>query len=522
MNSVVPPRYALLSVYDKQGLLPLAQALAKKGVTLLASGGTAQHLLAAGLLVTKVEDFTCAPEILDGRVKTLHPKIHAGLLADRRNPQHLAALSDSGFVPIDLLVCNLYPFAQTVAAGQSEAAITEMIDIGGPAMIRSAAKNHAGGTAVVVDPADYALVMAAVEEGGLSSALRKTLAKRAFARISQYDQQIADWFAKEEDEAGDGLFPPQLGTAVRTQALRYGENPHQRAFLYRDTEPRRGVAWADQLQGKELSYTNLLDVDAAYRAAFGLRALLGRPACTIVKHAAPCGMAVAQSQSVAFGLALEGDRVAAFGSVLAFSDEVSAETAWAIAESKLFVECIAAPSFSVGACGLFGSKTNLRLLRIPTGSPEPGVVFHRVGGGLLAQAVDPGVSDPTDWKVVSKRPIDPSWIEELRFAELAAMTLRSNAISVSRGLTLCGAGTGHVSRVDAAELALRKAGDRARGAFLGSDAFFPFPDCAQAAAERGIAAIIQPGGSIRDAETVAVCDRFDMALVFTGRRHFRH
>ncbi len=520
MNATL--RYALLSVYDKQGLIPLAQALVQKGVTLLASGGTAQHLVAMGLPVTKVEDFTHAPEILDGRVKTLHPKVHAGLLADRRNAQHLAALSESDFVSIDLLVCNLYPFAQTVAQGHSESAITEMIDIGGPAMIRSAAKNHAGGTAVVVDPSDYPEVMTAIEQDGISAALRKSLAKRAFARISEYDKQIADWFAKDDITDADESFPAQLGTCERAHSLRYGENPHQRAFLYRDPGNRSGAAWADQLQGKELSYTNLLDVDAAYRAAFGLAALLGRSVCTIVKHAAPCGMAVADNQASSFLRALEGDRLSAFGSVIAFSAELTEEAAHAIVDSKLFVECIVAPGFSSRARELLHPKANLRLLAMPSGTPEPSVVFHRVGGGILAQSVDPGVSDPAGWSVVSRRPIDPSWKDDLLFAEFAAMTLRSNAIAVSRGLTLLGAGTGHVSRVDAAALALRKAGARARGACLGSDAFFPFPDCAQAAAESGIACIIQPGGSIRDAETIAVCDRYEMALVFTGRRHFRH
>lgn len=517
-------RYALLSVFDKRGLVPLASALVSQGMTLLASGGTAQHLLSAGLSVIPVEEFTGAEEILEGRVKTLHPKIHAGLLVDRRKPEHLAALEKSGYVPIDLLVCNLYPFAETVARGQSPAQIIEMIDIGGPAMIRAAAKNHAGGIAVVVDPADYPQIIAAIEQGPLPAELRQALAVRAFAQIAKYDQQIADWFARPslDDAAQESRFPLQLGPFVRTQALRYGENPHQEAFLYRDPAEPIGAAHATPLQGKALSYTNLLDVDAAYRAVFGLRTLFGRPACTIVKHAAACGMAVADSQVDSYLRALSGDRQSAFGSVIAFESELSESTAQAMLDSKLFIECICAPGFSVGARALLAEKTNLRLLVLPASDPQPRVSFHRIGGGLLLQAVDSGVSDPASWQVVSRRPLDPAWTAELQFAEYAAMTLRSNAISVSKGLTLLGAGTGHVSRVDAATLALRKSAKEARGAFLGSDAFFPFPDCAEAAAAAGIAAIIQPGGSVRDAETIAVCERHNMTLVFSGRRHFRH
>lgn len=524
LNTTV--RSALLSVYDKRGLIPLAQKLVEKGVTLLASGGTASHLLAAGLPVTRLEAFADAPELLSGRVKTLHPKIHAGLLCDRRKPEHLAELSDAGYVPIDLLVCNLYPFAETVAQGQSADQIIEMIDIGGPAMIRAAAKNHAGGTAVVSDPRDYPLILSALEQDQLSAELRRTLAQRAFSLIAEYDQQIAAWFSAQETEtpreSEEACFPPRIGPFVRTQALRYGENPHQKAFLYRDPHEVIGAAWADSLQGKALSYTNLLDVDAAYRATHGLRELFGRPACTIVKHAAACGMAVADSQVDAFWQALSGDRLSAFGSVIGFDSVLLEQTAQAMADSKLFVECICAPGFSDGARALLAGKPNLRLLVMPTGNPEPRASFHRIGGGLLVQNSDPGVSEPASWQVVSQRPLPSDWIPELRFAEFAAMMLRSNAISVSRGLTLLGAGTGHVSRVDAAALALRKAGSQSEGAFLGSDAFFPFPDCAEAAAAAGVCAIIQPGGSVRDAETIAVCDRHNLTLVFSGRRHFRH
>lgn len=530
MSDVTVPQRALLSVYRKEGILPLAQALHQCGVQLIASGGTAQHLMQAGLSVTLVEDFAGSPSLLDGRVKTLHPKVYAGLLADRRSPHHLLQLQQSGYPLIDLLICNLYPFEQTVAAVQPEAAIIEMIDIGGPAMIRAAAKNFAGGCTVLVDPADYESTISAVRAGGLSRGLRAKLAARAFQMIADYDQAIARWFAFQQ--RGDkrssslsseraALYPEHIGPFVRATKLRYGENPHQIGFLYQEQTPN-GVAWGTQLCGKALSYTNLLDLDAAYRAVCEVEQVVQKPACVIIKHASLCGVAAAESQPQAFLNALSGDPLSAFGSVLGFATELTSDTARAIVSSKLFVECIVAPSVSEGARSVLAERVNLRLLTVPNSHPVMAQQLHRISGGLLLQESDEGVSLVSDWRTVSQRAVEPAWMIELQFAELCAKLLRSNAISISQNLTLIGAGSGQVSRIDAAYMALRKAGPRSRGAFLGSDAFFPFSDCVEAAAQAGVTAIIQPGGSIRDEESISACDHHGIAMVCTGRRHFRH
>lgn len=528
-------RRALLSVFDKQGLVELAQALRAHGAELVASGGTARTLREAGLAVTAVEDYTGAPEVLDGRVKTLHPRVAAGILADRRVPAHLADLAAHGYAPIDLVVCNLYPFARTVAAGKSPAEVTEMIDIGGPTLIRAAAKNHAGGVAVVADPADYPAVLAALRKDGIPAALRRQLAGRAFQITAQYDAEIAAWFARPGVEAGASAkvdatggsgehaeqalgAPERMGDFVRQAALRYGENPHQRAYLFQEAGTTCGVAYAARLSGKELSYNNYLDLDAAYRAVHPF----AEPACAIIKHTNPCGLAAAATQEDSFSRALAADPVAAFGSVVGLNRPLSAATAERILAAELFVECIIAPDFTAAARELLRHKTNLRLVAAPPGSPLPSSQLHRIGGGLLWQECDPGVGDPRDWKVVSRRPLAPGWLDELRFAMHAACALRSNAIAVTGERTLLGAGTGQMSRIEAAQIALRKAGERARGGFLGSDAFFPFPDCVEAAAAAGIVAIVQPGGSLRDADSITACDRHSLAMVFTGRRHFRH
>lgn len=516
-QSASPIRRALLSVFDKTGIVELARGLVRHGAELLASGGTAKLLRDEGLPITAVEDFTAAPEILDGRVKTLHPKIAAGLLADRRSAAHRDQLAQSGYVPIDLVVCNLYPFAQTVQKGGSDEEIIEMIDIGGPTLIRAAAKNHAGGAAVVACPMDYPALLQALEAGEISDVLRRKLARRAFQVIAAYDAQIAAWFERTEHDQGAG-FPTQIGDFIRDVPLRYGENPHQPAFLYLESATRSGVAHALKLGGKELSYNNYLDLDAAYRAVFALR----DPACAIIKHTNPCGLAAADAQDVAFSRALQADPVAAFGSVIGFNRPLDEATVQKILDAKLFVECIVAPGFSTTAVELLSGKANLRLIAAPDGDPAPALHVHRIGGGLLVQKCDPGIGEFADWKVVTQRGLADGVREELSFAMHAANLLRSNAIAITADRTLIGAGTGQMSRIDAAMIAINKAGERCRGAFLGSDAFFPFPDCVEAAAAAGIVAIVQPGGSVRDADSIAACDRHGIAMVFTGRRHFRH
>ncbi len=515
-------RRALLSVFDKRGIVELAQALAATGAELVASGGTAKALRDAGLAVTAIEEYTAAPEVLDGRVKTLHPKVAAGILADRRSPEHRAELAAHDYPPIDLVVCNLYPFARTVAAGLGPEQIIEMIDIGGPTLLRAAAKNHAGGVAVAADPADYPELIAALHRGGISPALRLQLASRAFGLTAAYDAEIAAWFSgatqPADREGAAAQAPQQLGGFVQKGALRYGENPHQQAYLFQERGTASGAAYATQLGGKELSYNNYLDLDAAYRAVYPLAA----PACAIIKHTNPCGLAMAAAQEDAFARALAADPLAAFGSVLGLNRPLGAATAQRILAAELFVECIIAPDFTAEARELLRGKTNLRLVVAPPGSPLPSSQLHRIGGGVLWQQCDSGVNDPAEWTVVSRRPLAPGWQQELRFAMHAACALRSNAIAVTREQTLIGAGSGQPSRIGAARLALSQAGERSRGGFLSSDAFFPFPDCVEAAAAAGIAAIIEPGGSLRDGESIAACDRHDIALVFTGRRHFRH
>lgn len=518
-----PIRRALLSVFDKRGIVELATALRQHGCELLAPGGTARALQDAGLPVTPVEEYTRAPEILEGRVKTLHPKIAAGLLADRRSELHRAQLADQGYAPIDLVVCNLYPFAQTVAAGKSAAAIIEMIDIGGPTLIRAAAKNHQGGVCVLVDPTDYPALLSALREGGIPVALREQLAGRAFARTAQYDAEIAAWFAQQaavatpDDQSPDAA-AQTLSRLVPHGTLRYGENPHQPAQLFRERGTTAGVAYATQLAGKELSYNNYLDLDAAYRAVEPLT----QPACAIIKHNNPCGLAQAGSLPDAFSRALATDPVAAFGGVIGLNRPLCAATVGRLLDAKLFVECIIAPELTEEARVLLRDKSNLRLLRAAPGCARPAWQVHRIGGGLLWQASDPGVSDGSDWKTVTQTALQPGWLTELHFAMHAVSVLRSNAIAITREGALIGAGAGQPSRIDAAQIAISKAGEKARGAFLASDAFFPFADCVEAAAAAGIVAIVQPGGSLRDADSIAACDRHGIGMVFTGRRHFRH
>ena len=495
---------ALLSVADKIGIADFARRLDKADIALLASGGTAAALEEAGVRVIRVEAFTGAPEVLGGRVKTLHPAVHAGILADRRNPGHMRELGASGYSPIDLVICNLYPFEQTLAGGAARHGVTEQIDIGGPTLIRAAAKNADGGVTVLIDPADYDAIVDAIDAtGAVPLAMRRRLAAKAWDRIADYDAAIAAWAS---------------GRAAR--ALRYGENPHQQAHLEVDGTGR-GVAAGTLLQGKALSYNNFLDLDAAYRA---VHRAAGEPArthrCAVVKHTNPCGLAEATTQAEAFRRALSGDPEAAFGGILGFNQPLEVATAVAIAESGLFVECIAAPGFDDESLATLGARKNLRLLAVPPGDPAPPRLVHSVGGGLLVEDADPGPDDPSAWQVVTKQPVD-DW-EEVGFAMRVVALLKSNAICVTGDRTLRGAGAGAVSRIDSCRLALGKAGEHAAGGVLASDGFFPFDDCVRLAAKAGVTTIVQPGGSRRDHEVIAACDELGLAMVFTGRRHFRH
>ncbi len=516
-----PVRRALLAVSDKTDLVPLAKALAGRKVELLASGGTAASLAKAGIPVTAVEAFTESPEVLGGRVKTLHPRIHAGILAHRGDPEHVRDLEANGYLPIDLVVCNLYPFAAALARGAGRDELVDNIDIGGPTLVRAAAKNADGGVTVLTDPADYAAFQKELESGSISLGFRRQAQAKAFRQIAAYDLLIAEW--AEADSHGAAVastetFPAELTGFSRVRTLRYGENPHQKAALYVSTQDRGGIGQGTLLAGKELSYTNLLDLDAAYRAVWGL----SKPACAIIKHTNPCGLSMAPTQAQAFEQALAGDPVAAYGSVLGFNGPMTGETARAIRASKLFVECIAAPGFEPEARAELEARENLRLLQVPPGSPLPGFSAHRVGGGMLVQETDPGIDDPRTWRVVTKKQLQPGWLDELAFAMRIAVILKSNAIAVTKGFSLLGAGTGQMSRVDATEHALHKAGASCRGGFLASDAFFPFDDSVRLAAPAGIVAVVQPGGSKRDEDVVRACDELGLCMVFTGRRHFKH
>lgn len=514
--SLRPIHRALLSVSDKTGLVEFARALAERGVELVSTGGTARTLRDAGLEPIEVSTITGFPEILDGRVKTLHPAVHAGLLATD-TAEHRSTLAAHGIAPIDLLVANLYPFEATRARGASFAECVEQIDVGGPAMIRAAAKNH-DRVAVVVDPADYAPILdELVRAGGTCLETRRRLAAKAFARTAAYDAAIAAFF----EEARGDRFPERLVLAAELiERLRYGENPHQDAALYRWGPPRPGVATARRLQGKELSYNNLLDADAALEAV----AEHTDPAVVIVKHANPCGVAVGADLRAAWEKALACDPVSAFGGIVAVNRPLDAATAEAMA--ALFLEVVVAPAVEAAAATLFARKPGLRLLvleRLPDPA-DPGLVVRSLAGGLLVQTRDIGTDDPDSWRVVTRRtPTEAEWAD-LAFAWKVVRHTRSNAIVLARDRATVGIGMGETSRVDAARHAVER---MERGAGRGpcvvaSDAFFPFPDGLEAAIAGGATACIQPGGSKRDAEVIEAADRAGVAMVFTGRRHFRH
>lgn len=507
---------ALLSVSDKTGLLPFARALAERGWTLLSTGGTARALREGGLAVTEVSEVTGHPEMMDGRVKTLHPAVHAGLLGRRANANDLEQMRAQGYEPIDLVAVNLYPFRETVARpGVTFDDAIENIDIGGPSMLRSAAKNHAS-VWVVVDPADYDAVLAGLEAD--DAGLRRRLATKVFDHTSSYDRAIAGYLGGEAFGASLEL------TLEKVQDLRYGENPDQRAAFYRDADAGgAGLAAMKQLHGKELSFNNLIDVDAALLAvsAWEGEALA---ACAIVKHTTPCGIAVGADAAEAYHKALQTDPTSAFGSVIAFNGEVTERAAVLLRPN--FVEAIVAPSFAEGALRLLSEKKNLRLLTIPAAGGGAGETdFKRVRGGFVAQD-RLSMRFPEDgWRVATEREPNAEEMDDLRFAWRAVATVKSNAILLARGGMALGIGAGQMSRVDSSRIAVMKARDNGldlAGAALASDAFFPFRDGVDAAAQAGVRAIVQPGGSVRDDEVIAAANEHGIAMVFTGRRLFRH
>ena len=514
-------RRALLSVSDKRGIAELGQALAARGIALLSTGGTARLLAAAGLAVTEVSSYTGFPEIMDGRVKTLHPRVHGGLLGRRGTDD--AVMREHGIEPIDLLVVNLYPFAETVARpGASYDEGVENIDIGGPAMLRAAAKNHAH-VAVVVDPADYGALLAALGAGGTDFALRRRLAARAYAHTARYDAMVADWLARQADPDA-APFPEALELRfVKKLDLRYGENPHQHAAFYADAVAHgTGIADGRQLQGKELSYNNIADADTALECV----RQFDDAACVIVKHANPCGVALAATAEAAYRQAYRTDPTSAFGGIIAFNRPLDAATARAIVDQQ-FVEVIVAPEASDAALAITAQKANVRVLVTGAlaGPSGAGREYRSVAGGLLVQERDTGAIGAADLKVVTRRAPDARELADLTFAWRVCKYVKSNAIVYARDRLTLGIGAGQMSRVVSTRIAAMKAADAGlpvRGAAMASDAFFPFRDGLDAAAEYGIGAVIQPGGSLRDDEVIAAADEHGMAMVFTGMRHFRH
>jgi phosphoribosylaminoimidazolecarboxamide formyltransferase/IMP cyclohydrolase len=507
---------ALLSVSDKTGLVDLARGLTESGWELVSTGGTAKAIRDAGLTVKDISEITGVPEMMDGRVKTLHPAVHGALLARRDDPEHVRAMEQHGIAPIDLVVVNLYPFRETAAKqGVAPDAVVEQIDIGGPSMLRSAAKNFASVT-VVVDPADYARVLEALRKKTGDIELRRTLAEKAFAHTAAYDAAISGWFAAQR---GDRM-PDLMSIALRkTQSLRYGENPSQAAAFYVDGDGS-GLAGLKQRGGKELSFNNLLDLEGALLAADPFR---GEVCCAIIKHTTPCGLATAGNALDAYRKALACDPVSAFGSVIAFTVPVNDETAEAV--SSLFVECIVAPTFSENAVEILGRKKNLRVLEGEARWPERALDFKRVRGGFLAQERVVVLADDSAWKVATARQPTDAERRDLIFAWRAVASVKSNAIVLARESATIGIGAGQMSRVDAAFLAVHKAkqaGHDTVGAVLGSDAFFPFRDGIDQAAAAGVKAIIQPGGSVRDDEVIAAANQHGIAMVLTGQRLFRH
>jgi len=518
MTDQIQVRRALISVYDKTGLEELAKGLSDAGVELVSTGSTAERIFAAGVAVTPVEKVTDFPECLDGRVKTLHPRIHAGILADRRHADHVSQLEELDVEPFDLVIVNLYPFAATVASGASEDEAVEQIDIGGPTMVRAAAKNHPS-VAVVVTPEAYADVLAAVASGGFTLAQRKALAAAAFRHTATYDIAVASWMGNVVAPDAEKGFPGWVGfSATRSATLRYGENPHQRAALYTDDHGPAGLAGARQLQGKEMSYNNYVDADAAWRAAHDFT----EPAVAVIKHANPCGVAVGETIAQAHARAHATDPVSAYGGVIASNGIVTADAARSIA--PIFTEVVVAPGYEPEALEILSAKKNLRVLEVGAGE-RAGDVRH-VFGGLLAQSADrldaPG-DDPAAWTLVAGDAADAATLADLAFAWRACRSAKSNAILIARDGAAVGIGMGQVNRVDSCRLAVTRAGeDRVVGAVAASDAFFPFADGLQVLAEAGVKAIVSPGGSMRDEDVIAAAREAGITLYHTGTRHFFH
>ncbi|MFI7066206.1 bifunctional phosphoribosylaminoimidazolecarboxamide formyltransferase/IMP cyclohydrolase [Kribbella sp. NPDC050124] len=513
-----PIRRALISVYDKTGLEELATALHTAGVQLVSTGSTAGRIAAAGVPVTKVEELTGFPECLDGRVKTLHPMVHAGLLADVRRDEHVEQLREMRVEPFDLLVSNLYPFTETVASGASVDECIEQIDIGGPSMVRGAAKNHAN-VAVVVSPSRYPEIVAALAEGGFSAEQRQRLAVDAFVHTASYDVAVASWMGSVVSDTSEGSgFPAWVGaTWEKSSVLRYGENPHQPAALY--VNGRGGLAAAEQLHGKEMSYNNYVDADAARRTAYDF----SEPAVAIIKHANPCGIAVGKDIAEAHRRAHECDPVSAYGGVIATNAPVSVDMAKQVAE--IFTEVLVAPAFDDGAVEILQGKKNIRLLVAPPVSTAEKVELRAVSGGLLLQHTDrfqaPG-DDPSSWQLAAGEPASPELLADLAFAWKACRAVKSNAILLASGGASVGVGMGQVNRVDSCRLAVSRAGERAAGSVAASDAFFPFPDGLEVLIEGGVKAVVQPGGSIRDEAAIEVAQKAGITMYFTGTRHFFH
>jgi phosphoribosylaminoimidazolecarboxamide formyltransferase/IMP cyclohydrolase len=527
VTDALPVKRALVAVADKSNVVELVRGLVDRGVEVVSTGNTAHVLEEAGIRVVSVAAVTGFPEFLEGRVKTLHPRIHGGILANKNKPSHLAELEEHGIEPFDLVVVNLYPFLETVMSGAAAPEVIEQIDIGGPAMVRAAAKNFES-VGVVVRPDDYGAILYELDGvGGLSRETRYRLAREAFSHTSAYDTAIAAWFAEQEGETEtpsrekekeddlEGL-PEFLSIALsRRSSLRYGENPHQRGGLYTPEAGPEPLGGAEVLQGKEMSFNNWLDAEAARAVAFQFE----RPAAVIVKHHNPCGVALGHSLADAYARALEGDRVSAFGGIVAFNREVDEETARAMGD--MFTEVVVAPAYTQGALTAYSSKVNLRVLHAP-GPGAGGLDVRFIDGGALVQDMDQVVETGSDMKVVTSRePSDEEW-EDLLFAWTVAARVTSNAIVLAKDLATVAVGAGQMNRLTSVDIASRQAGERARGASLASDAFFPFRDGLDRAAEAGIVAVIQPGGSVRDEEVIAAAEEHGLAMVFTGRRHFRH
>ncbi|SDE29396.1 IMP cyclohydrolase /phosphoribosylaminoimidazolecarboxamide formyltransferase [Blastococcus fimeti] len=517
MSDRSPIRRALLGVYDKTGIEDLARGLAGAGVELVSTGATARRIADAGIPVTPVEEVTGFPECLDGRVKTLHPAVHAGILADRRRPEHVAQLDQLGIAAFDLVVVNLYPFTETVASGASPDECVEQIDIGGPAMVRAAAKNHPS-VAVVVDPARYADVLAAVSGGGFTLEQRRRLAVAAFRHTASYDIAVASWMGSVLAPDDESDFPEWVAASwERADVLRYGENPHQGAALYRGSV-QPGLAHAEQLHGKAMSYNNYVDTDAAWRAAHDH----ADPCVAIIKHANPCGIAVGTDIAAAHRKAHACDPLSAFGGVIAANREIDLTMAEQVAE--VFTEVVVAPSFTDDAVRVLTGKKNIRLLRLPhlPGAPAE---LRPISGGLLLQAtdrIDADGDDPTSWTLATGEPLDAAGLDDLVFAWRAVRAVKSNAILLAHDRATVGVGMGQVNRVDSARLAVARAGERATGSVAASDAFFPFADGLQVLLDAGVRAVVQPGGSVRDEEVIAAATAAGVPLYLTGTRHFAH